>query len=176
MTKLILVMGLTATLILSTFTLGNTADAFVNPNDTDKFKITSKGNVACTNSFGDDCGTGKQKSRIQLVITQVDEDSFSGVGKTKISMKIHQMGGLELIKGETLAFAYVPNGAHMVISGPLKASNGSTWQFDMNITDVSETKNDRFQGECASTLTAPNGTTIVQPPTNCGLVLNPINS
>lgn len=90
MTKSILVMALAATLILSAFTLVNTADAFVNPNDTDKFKITSKGNVACIDSFGDDCGTGKQKSRIQLAITQVDEDSFSGVGKAKISMKIHQ--------------------------------------------------------------------------------------
>ena len=132
-----------------------------------KFKVKFNGPATCNGSSGEDCGIAKVKGGMILEFGAVQPGTSKTYlqGKANINLNIHQMGGLEL-KGDPGKHLFKFNREEMIMSGPLSASNGSTWEFEMNISNIDlEGKT----GDCSSTLTSPEGTMIAQPLTECGL-------
>ena len=155
MTKTITVMAITAILVLSTFALANTADAFIQPSSSSR--ITSIGPASCETPTDGDCGQGLLKSKVQLLGQEINGDFSTGIGKIKMVLNIHQMGGLEL-SSKSLSYTYDAVGNVISISGHVKASNGSIWQMSMIVNDIVVAEN---TGNCETTLTAPSGSIIV---------------
>ena len=146
-----LVMAIAATLVLGTFS-GNSAFAVESG---EHLNIQSKGTATCTPPSGGICGEGNMKSKVQLLVQETDENTATGIGKAKISLQIEDEK--ILLKGKSLSFGANLGTFHLIVQGPLKAPNGSTWQLNMVIENVDPEAN---TGNYFTTLTAPNGNNI----------------
>jgi len=145
--------------------------AIVDPADGYRnIKITAKGPATCEIN-NDDCGTGEMKTNASLVVTGIDENSETGIAKLQTSVTIPGKGTLKLIS-DGLPFAYVPNGAHMIIQGDVMGKKGITGQIEMSISNIDFESN---TGDCSTTLRTSNGATFERPSSSCGIVLSPIN-
>ena len=166
-TKTIMVMAITATLILGTFSMSS---AFaVEPGD--QITVESKGSVSCQIN-GDGCGNGKIKTMASFLVFEGEDGQFTGFGNLQSSVKIPGVGNLRIIS-DGLPFAYVPNGAHMEAQGDVIGKKGVTGQINLIITNMDFANE---TGECSTTLMISGGPTFVQPPTQCGVILSPIST
>lgn len=168
MTKSILVMALAATLVLSTFTLGNTAFAVEKK---DKYKIALEGPASCTDSSDEDCGIAGIKGVMVLEFGAVQHGTSKTYLKGKANITINVEDNRLKLKGDPGKNTFQYNGEEIRMSGPLKASKGSIWDFEMRITNIDL---ESESGDCSSTLTSSGGTTIEQPSTQCGIIFVPI--
>jgi hypothetical protein len=68
-----------------------------------------------------------------------------------------ESNGVQL-KGNTLGFVYDDSNRVIEIQGKLKAFNDNTWQMNMVIDEIDFETN---SGNCNTTLTSPNGATVI---------------
>jgi len=160
MTKTILIMALVITLILSTFTLGNTASAIISENPALQFKIKFIGPGTCQIATGVECGAGLLKSMVRLQIQEATENPSTGIGSIRTIMSITDGWDFEdEFRSKSLLFAYDKIANTISISGDAKSSNGSTFQLDMNIVSIDL---EQKKGDCSLTYTHTSGVTITQ--------------
>ena len=139
-----------------------------------KIKIVSKGPATCETPIGADCGSGLLKSKVQLLEQETTGDFSTGIGEIRTTMNIIAEGvrDIELeFRSKSLSYQYDGLGNVISIQGSVKASNGSTWQLEMNVKDLGGQEGE----ECSLRYSNSNGAVIEQPSSSCSVVLLPVD-
>jgi len=148
MTKTILIIAITATLILGTFTLGNNASAVISENPALQSKvfifvgmvesiITKWGPATCmTEEEGEgvSCGVGQAKAKFRLLVTEFSEEGTAigdAQGKIKLAgIKVSNPGDTTLTNIGLLSFEYDAGNKILFMSGNFIDKKGKLYEFD----------------------------------------------
>lgn len=137
-----MVMAITATLILGTFVLANPASGFYY----DKIAVVADGSASCT-TFGESCGDGKLKGRINLVTESGNPGEISiGNGDAKISFKATtgQVTGKTIqFKSNNIIFQNDDPSGIVTFTGIAKERNGDFWDIQGTLYDFTVGSNSK---------------------------------
>ncbi len=175
MTKTILVIALVVTLILSAFTLGHTASAFIQPNSSARI-IMQTGIAVCTDQ-GESCGEGKLHGKFRLtstgiqgnVVTGNAQGVIQGSGWGWLVSETFSSTKTELRNDGPLSYDYHTGTRILTMTGNLVDENGLGYSFDA-IGDISAPKNDKAKIDFTIQLVNENG--IVIDATGAGIIID----
>lgn len=175
MTKTILVMALVATLILSTFTLGHTASAFIQPGSSSR--ITMQTGIAVCTDQGDPCGEGKLRGKFRLISTGIQDNVVTGNAQGVIQgsgwgwlvSESSSSTKAELRNDGPLLYDYHTGTRILTMTGNLVDENDLGYSFDA-IGNISASKNDKAKIDFTIQLVNENG--IVIDATGAGIIID----
>jgi len=168
-------MTLVATLILSTFTLGHTASAVIQPDSSSR--ITMQTGIAVCTDQGEPCGEGKLRGKFHLISTGIQGNVVTGNAQGVIQgsgwgwlvSESSSSTKTELRNDGLLSYDYHTGTRILTMTGNLVDENDLGYSFDA-IGNISALKNDKAKIDFTIQLVDENG--IVIDVTGAGIVID----